>query len=195
MHSININISKRLKISRIANGYKTAKEFAVQHSIPNTTYSQHESGKRALSVENLCNYAEILNIEPSWLILGYGDPCNHKKSNLESIILEIQDKMVSTGEINLPPVPLIEKDKKLSFINIDLLQQILNELLPLLKTIPNKHIKDAVSFCFDLYNKLIAVQSEGEEKKKLIKICIDSFFHGIGSYLDNNISKKITSIF
>ena len=62
MHSISTNISKRLKIARIASGYKTAKDFAAQHDIPNTTYSQHESGKRALSVENLCNYASLLNI-------------------------------------------------------------------------------------------------------------------------------------
>lgn len=196
MHSVSTNISKRLKIARIANGYKTAKDFATQHDIPNTTYSQHESGKRALSVENLCNYASLLNIEPSWLMIGQGYPCNQKEAeNLELRIFQLQDEMASKGEIDLSATPFIEWDKKLSFVNIELLQKILNELLPLLKTIPDKHTKDAVDFCFDLYNKLISIQADGEEKEKLVRICIDSFFKGIGSHLSSDVSKKVASMF
>lgn len=196
MHSINTNISKRLKIARIANSYKTAKDFAAAHNIPNTTYSQHESGKRALSIENLFNYAALLNIEPAWLMIGQGYPCNQKKTDLlELKIFELQDEMASKGEIDLSATPFIEWDKKLSFVNIELLKKILNELLPLLKTIPDKHTKDAVDFCFDLYNKLISIQADGEEKEKLVRICIDSFFKGIGCHLSSDVSKKVASMF
>ena len=129
-------------------------------------------------------------------MIGQGYPCNQKEAeNLELKIFQIQDEMASKGEIDLSATPFIEWDKKLSFVNIELLQKILNELLPLLKTVPDKHTKDAVDFCFDLYNKLISIQADGEEKEKLVRICIDSFFKGIGSHLSSDISKKVASMF
>ena len=62
-------ISTRLKIARKANGYSSTKEFVEKNSIASTTYWQHESGKRALSIENLFNYSEILvSVRPAPLL-------------------------------------------------------------------------------------------------------------------------------
>lgn len=73
-------IAERLEEARLAAGYKTAKEFAEKHGIPQPTYALHESGKRGLSRQfsdkdprpTLVVYAEILGVRPSWLQFGQG---------------------------------------------------------------------------------------------------------------------------
>ena len=64
------SICKRLKESRIKQGFFSARAFASHNSIPDSTYTQHESGKRKMSIETLIKYCKLLNIEPLWLITG-----------------------------------------------------------------------------------------------------------------------------
>lgn len=63
-------IGRRLRIARKACGYKSARAFATKYSIPESTYSQHETGKRSLGPELLIFYSECLGIEPGWLVSG-----------------------------------------------------------------------------------------------------------------------------
>ncbi len=67
-------IGSRLKIARIAAGYDTATQFCEKFNIPQSTYSLHETGKRGIKVDLAHRYAELLNIEPAWLITGTGNP-------------------------------------------------------------------------------------------------------------------------
>lgn len=71
-------IAQRLMQARIAAGFKTAKDFAVAHGIPQATYALHEGGKRGLSRkfsdsdprETLEVYAEKLGVRAAWLKFG-----------------------------------------------------------------------------------------------------------------------------
>ncbi len=63
-----------MRAARRAAGYSSARDFATRHEIPESTYSQHETGKRSLSVNMLLRYSEVLNANPGWLLTGVGVP-------------------------------------------------------------------------------------------------------------------------
>lgn len=67
---LDILIGRRLQIARKALGFKSARSFARHHHIPESTYSQHETGKRSLNPSILLTYANHLNITPGWIISG-----------------------------------------------------------------------------------------------------------------------------
>lgn len=68
----------RLAQARIAAGYTTALQFSDSHGIPQSTYSMHESGKRALKKEVAEHYTSLINRTPGvnctvgWLLTGEG---------------------------------------------------------------------------------------------------------------------------
>lgn len=186
------NISKRLKMVRIASGYNTAKEFTEKYSIPASTYSQHENGKRGLSIENIIHYAEVIKVDPSWLITGEGNPCgSYSDKTLEKIILEEQDRLELIGELEATAIPLIEIENRYSNVNIQIFKNILEELLPLLKNIPDSKTEDAINFCFELYNIIVATNVNGNERLKIVRICLESFFKGLGVNVTDELLKNV----
>lgn len=74
MPELDALIGQRLKKSRKALGFKSARSFARHHGIPESTYSQHETGKRSLNPTTLVSYCEQLKISPGWLISGEEKP-------------------------------------------------------------------------------------------------------------------------
>jgi transcriptional regulator with XRE-family HTH domain len=60
----------RLRSARRAAGYKSARAFAIQHGISQSTYSQHETGKRSLVSKALLRYCQLFRISPAWLLTG-----------------------------------------------------------------------------------------------------------------------------
>ncbi|PHQ81423.1 MAG: hypothetical protein COB66_02330 [Coxiella sp. (in: Bacteria)] len=70
MTEVDLLIGKRLQTARRALGFKSARSFARKHGIPESTYSQHETGKRSLNPTTLVAYCDRLKIEPGWLISG-----------------------------------------------------------------------------------------------------------------------------
>lgn len=70
MTELDVMIGKRLQAARKALGFKSARSFARQHGIPESTYSQHETGKRSLNPTTMIAYCERLKIKPGWLITG-----------------------------------------------------------------------------------------------------------------------------
>ena len=192
MNPIVINVSKRLKIARIASGYKTAKEFTEKYNIPTSTYCQHEGAKRALSIENLLNYAELTNVDPAWLLTGEGNPCGiDGNKEVEQKILDEIIKSSKKGEIELNQTPQITLENKFSNVNVVVLRNIFLELLPLLKYIPNVKMEEAINFCFDLYNKIISVDTDDKGKSDLIRMCLESFFKGMGVNITDELIEKI----
>lgn len=67
---LDILIGRRLQIARKALGFKSARSFARHHNIPESTYSQHETGKRSLNPSILLTYATHLSVTPGWIISG-----------------------------------------------------------------------------------------------------------------------------
>lgn len=196
MNNFSINISKRLKIIRLASGYNSAKEFTEKYSIPSSTYCQHENGKRMLSIENIIHYAELTNVDPAWLMTGKGNPCGEKpnQSDLEEKILAEQGKLEKVGELDVSAIPLVSMEKKYSSVNIHVFKRILNVLLPLLKDIPDSKIEDVVDFCFDLYNRIVATNADGPDREKLIKIGFESFFKGLGLRISDDFIRNVVVI-
>lgn len=64
-------IGLRLKKTRISAGYKTAASFADTIDVNQPTYSNHENGNKAISIETIMFYAKHLGI--SWKRLIAGD--------------------------------------------------------------------------------------------------------------------------
>lgn len=63
-------ISVRIKQARIASGYRSARIFAKEFGIAESTYAQHESGKRKISLATLLDYCKLLGTNPAWVITG-----------------------------------------------------------------------------------------------------------------------------
>lgn len=188
-------ISTRLKIARKANGYSSTKEFVEKNSIASTTYWQHESGKRALSIENLFNYSEILNIDPSWLLTGNGNPCGeYGDKKIEQNILEQQEALGRQGKLIAKAIPSISLENQYSNINIGIFKKILQELIPLLNNVPPSKTDEVINFSFDLYNRIVTTDVDDKERVKLIQICIESFFSGLGIRLADETLANFSSI-
>lgn len=195
MSEIIKNISIRLKIARIACGYKTAKDFTEKHSISASTYCQHELGKRSLSIENLLNYATLTRVDPAWLLTGQGNPCGeYGDKDLENLILKEQMRLENTGKLVSNSIPQIALERLYSRVNITIFKKILQELLPLIKNIPESTSEEIIHFCFELYNRIISTNVEGEERAKFIRICLESFFSGLGLRIKDHTLGKISMI-
>lgn len=189
------DIPARLKIVRIASGYRTAKEFTEKFKIAPSTYSQHENKKRALSLENILSYAEIFKVDPVWLITGQGDPCGEfGRGELEEKILAEQERLGQTGELDTYAIPMISSDHRYSMINVEILKNILLQLLPIIKHISSENMEESLNFCFELYNRIIATNAEKEERTKIIMVCLESFLKGLGIRLTNEELKKVALI-
>ncbi len=63
----------RLKLARVAAGYKTAKAFSDKFGVPQPTYSMHESGERSILGEVAQRYADWLGVRVVWLERGEGE--------------------------------------------------------------------------------------------------------------------------
>ncbi len=70
MRELDRQIGKRLQQARKKSGYRSARAFAREHQIPESTYSQHETGKRSLSPKMLTQYCQCLGIQAGWLVSG-----------------------------------------------------------------------------------------------------------------------------
>ena len=60
----------RLREARKKAGYKTMLAFTEKHSFKERTYRSHEKGEYAAPLDVLLKYCHILNISPTWLLLG-----------------------------------------------------------------------------------------------------------------------------
>ena len=68
--SLNVEVGRRLQEARIYRGYRSARAFANDCHIPESTYSQHETGKRSLNPLVLLNYSNYLKTDVGWLVSG-----------------------------------------------------------------------------------------------------------------------------
>ena len=140
----------------------------------------------------MINYAEVIKVDPAWLITGKGNPCgSYSDKTLEKIILEEQERLESIGELEATAIPLIEIEDRYSNVNIQVFKKILQELLPLLKNTPDSKTEDAIDFCFELYNIIVATNVNGNERVKIVKMCLDSFFKGLGINFTDELLRNV----
>jgi transcriptional regulator with XRE-family HTH domain len=94
-----IRLGARLRAARKAAGFKTSKEFLNKHSVPASTYSQHESGARVPDDETLKFYSKVFDINLDWLKKGNGQPFNNisiSKKNIQIFEELVQDTKISS---------------------------------------------------------------------------------------------------
>ena len=63
-------IAGRLKLARIKRGYRSARSFSIHNKLAESTYAQHESGKRKLNTSTLLSYSKKLSVNPGWILTG-----------------------------------------------------------------------------------------------------------------------------
>lgn len=188
--SIDKEIGIRLMIARKSAGYKTAIEFSTAHGIAKTTYSQHERGVRSLTAGLLEKYANLLNINCSWLLTGIGQPCLYgqnssaRKKLIDAVILEYQQKK----ELPIISQSKINADADYSTLNLSLFFEILNQMLTkcFSKNIPVE-TNELLNFCIDVYASIDGLNVKIDEKIAMISIAISSIAK-VSELLDN--SKK-----
>jgi hypothetical protein len=61
---------ERLGRLRLNAGFTSARGFALQHDVNETTYSCHESGRRAISPAAAAHYAALLGVPPSDILFS-----------------------------------------------------------------------------------------------------------------------------
>jgi hypothetical protein len=71
------SIPVRLKIARMARGYKNRSEFAQSCDAPVTTYRAHERGDYEVKASDIVRYTQALDISIPWLLTGAGHPLDH----------------------------------------------------------------------------------------------------------------------
>lgn len=144
MSEIDQQVGKRLRTARIASGFRSARAFSQKHNIPESTYSQHENGKRSLSPKMLILYAQRLSVSPGWLLSGLDD--NMSESQAPTF------GPISTGA---------------AWVDIDLLTGIFSKTLPsLIEKNAYSDMRKVVDYCLALYNGMVAPATQKDLSEK-----------------------------
>lgn len=179
MSNIATQIGQRLRAIRKAAGYHSAKSFAKQHKFPESTYSQHETGKRSINAETLLEYSRLIGFNPGWLLTGTGIPFlsnDIQDSHYQQLEEELRKLNVGTNDFHV--LPLINNG--LSIVDTDTLSQVLTEILIALEKQAFKVNPELlIDFCINVYNSVISsgVNTQ-EQKKSIISISVSSLIEG-----------------
>lgn len=73
-----VSVPLRLKIARMARGYKNRSNFAIDSQAAITTYRAHERGDYEMKASDIIRYTAALNISIPWLLTGEGHPLDHQ---------------------------------------------------------------------------------------------------------------------
>jgi transcriptional regulator with XRE-family HTH domain len=169
----NKEIAERLKSARKAMGYPSARNFAKFHKIPESTYSQHESGKRLLNLKTLFNYSYLLSINHEWLLTGKGEFLSQ---------INKEDNVFSKKRVLKP----ISKDT-CSYVNVTLLSEIFMETIPHIdKNKIQSEYNTIVNYCYTVYNNLFLSSANKKTKKTMIQLAALSLHNGLENILKKN---------
>ncbi len=172
-------IANRLKAIRKAAGYKSAKSFAQQNAMRETTYIQHESGKRGINIDLLQQYSAIHGVRLSWLVTGEGEPYLSQSEEKEFIIDNELRGMNYYKNNNSEKLPTLN-GKQITLIDFKLFKEILFALAPELN---NEELglssNDLLEFGVDIYNSIIKTTADENSRKSIISLSVASLKLGI----------------
>lgn len=169
-------IGGRLKAARLALTDKQSLEIAKTLCVAPSTYSQHENGKRAPSLEMLMKYSAYYKISPAWLLTGNANitepycKTSEEKIRKQLFILDLEDHSLLT------PIHSIGNN----LVNLELLLEVFMQLMQKFSML-NNHLsqKELTNFCLDIYNSLVNVDTSINNKKNMILLSIDSLNTGL----------------
>ena len=134
-------VHKRLKEARVKSGYSSARSFAKIHSISDSTYTQHESGKRKMGLSTLIHYSNLLNTSAFWMITGL---VSNEKEFLPSLYIfsDKQDSLENSSyKINLELLTKIYFLLTVKYKELEVQYSILlNTTLVIYNSIANNHL-------------------------------------------------------
>jgi len=173
MSSLSPHIAKRLRAIRKTTG-KSARAFAKEHCIPESTYSQHETGKRSLTIEILMHYSHLLNVHPGWLVTGKGEPYLSSTKN-KKMTLTLDQELKKLGKIiAFPNNQQYAALDQLAKINTDLFTDILHSIG---SHSSKKGVKldyeNLLKFCMSTYKNIIN-SVDKQKKSEIIQLNLSS---------------------
>lgn len=169
-------IGLRLKAVRLAITDKNGLNIAQDLQIAPSTYSQHETGKRMLSLDALLRYCEYYQISSEWLLTGKAtitEPyCKQKEEKIKKqlFILNIEDnaKLLAINQLGC------------NTVDLNLLFNIFSQLVFKFSSI-DKYLssKELTNYCLDIYNNLINLEINDAQQQSMIALSIDSLNAGL----------------
>jgi len=165
MSLLDQEIGNRLRGARKSFGCRSAREFAIKHGIPESTYSQHETGKRSLSPDTLMRYCKWLDIDPGWLLSGSEDGLKfiRRVSSVAEVSLNASNRNI--GKVN--SISLLNGgDNPLTF-DIELFKDSLQTGIKRLLGIDVSEIKlnELVKYCLQNCNNVSRMISQESIRK------------------------------
>ncbi len=162
----------RLKKTRLANGYYTAVAFCEKNNIPISTYNMHEAGKRRITPKVAKKYAEILNVNPVWLLTGSGAPYPELPSESETLTEhEFFNLLNYSGNPNIPFIPSEEGE-----LNTQLYCKIFEEIARVLNEFHcSIDIKHASQYTAEIYQDIIQTSNKFDEQLAMINLAMTIF--------------------
>lgn len=176
MESVPARIAARLSAARKVH-HDSARSFALANDLPVTTYSQHETGKRALSVSGLLEYGERLQVNPSWLLTGKGLPYPNDEQAIErqARLYNFLDERDQGELYDIEQAFLIKGE--VAEVDVGLLKVIFEKIIAVSALIAVKE-KDLVEFSFDTYNSVVQTSASFEDKVLMVDLSIQSLVRG-----------------
>jgi transcriptional regulator with XRE-family HTH domain len=178
MESINRGIGARLSAARRV-VFSSAREFANKYQMAESTYSQHETGKRALSVSVLLNYACWLEVSPGWLLTGEGAPYpDHDDTTRESKLYQNLSVLDQVQIAKMHNNYLIKGN--VARVEVHLFSYAFKYFFRLCKE--HTLLLDAeksLSLLIDTYNSIVQTGASIEDKYRMVELSMDSIFRGL----------------
>ena len=168
-------IGQRLRTARFAAGYRSARDFTTQFSIPESTFSQHETGARSIKIDQARQYCEYLRVDLSWLLTGHSAQIDREQLQQ----LEIQaEKLLVRQKRNLETISVGRDEAQL--VHIDVLFEIFRACVPVFKQVkPNFQFEEIIEFCMDVYNSIVSTSADLASKDAMIQLSVSSLKRGV----------------
>ena len=176
MKSVPARIAARLSAARKVH-HDSARSFAIANNLPVTTYSQHETGKRALSVSGLLEYGGWLQVNPSWLLTGRGLPYPNDEQAIErqARLYNFLDERDQGELYDVEQAFLIKGE--VAEVDVGLLRVVLEKIVGISSSIAVAE-KDLIEFSFDTYNSVVQTSASFEDKVLMVDLSIQSLVRG-----------------
>lgn len=179
MSTVSETIAARLVAARQVD-YNSARSFAMAFSIPVTTYSQHETGKRALGVAALLEYSDYLKISPAWVLTGKGLPYPNDENGIEKQAALYQYlSSVDKDELYCTEQSFLIKGE-VAEVNVALLKAVLKRIVASVASIQLDD-EDLVAFALETYNSVVQTSASFDDQVCMVDLSINSLIRGSSS--------------
>jgi transcriptional regulator with XRE-family HTH domain len=189
MNELVSNVGKRIRAARKAAGYRSATAFSKDKSIPLSTYSQHENGRRVLSIDILIQYADLFHVSAAWLLTGDGEPFDlHENVQRRAVIDDELYQMKPGSSDDVLPETISPIQTDVGVIDMSLYKEVLLHIAPLFRD-DSLDIteRELIDFSIEVYNGIVITTAGEQDKLAMIDLSIASLKRGVAK--SNNVGE------